>query len=211
MLWLAAVALAWCQGTVTFESGVATFESGEEWVMGPSDTCTPYTIISPDGSDRGKARVRVPREAGKKNGTVSPRVVQSTPSLRSSCDQAYRSKTVDITFEKEVRILSKEQKGQLAALVMEKPDLVLVRRYVEEGKGRNSSGMGDARVAAVRTYFDGILATRPGFAEERRPAADPEGLTQMGVTAIYRMDCQEARRVSAVGKDKEQMKEGHRE
>jgi len=206
MLVIAVMAVALCQGPMTFESGVAMFESGDEWVVGPSEACMPHTVLSPDGSARGKERVRVRREEGKGIGVVSQRVSGTSPSLKDTCDSPYQSKSVDITFGNDEKGLTKEHRGLLAALALEKPEFLLVRRYVE--KGRNTSETGDLRVVAVRQYLESILATRPSFTEESRTAGDREAPKQIGVTAIYRTGCQEVRRVGSAVKVKEQIKEG---
>jgi len=216
MLWLVAMAAMWCQGTVGFESGVAKFESGDAWVMGPSGACSPPTVLSPDGSGRGRDRIRVHRDDGKAKVGRTVGVPSTTSATPESCRPTYRVKTVDITFPNGEKMLSKEHQGQLAALAMDKPDGVSVLRYVEPDKGRNSQEIGEKRVAAVRTYFDRILATRPGFTEEELPAADQDAFQRIAVTAIYRTSCyehvaasQERRRpMMGSGGPVERMKEG---
>jgi hypothetical protein len=191
MLWLVAMAAMWCQGTVGFESGVAKFESGDAWVMGPSGACTPQTVLSPDGSGRGRDRIRVHREEGKAKVGRTVGVPSTTTATPESCRPTYRVRTVDITFSNGEKRLSKEHQGRLAALAMDIPDGVSVLRYVEPDQGRNSQEISEARVAAVRTYFERILATRPGFTEEQLPAADQEAFQRIAVTAIYRSSCNE--------------------
>jgi hypothetical protein len=118
-----------------------------------------------------------------------------------NCKPAYRVKTVEITFPKDGVELTKEQEGQLASLLIEKPDGFSVAREVELTDGRNTDKGRDVRVAAVRAYLERMLATRPSITEEHRlvnTRRTPGAVVT--VTAIYRGDCRDRQAGSIEGR-----------
>jgi len=182
MVLLVALAVMWCQGTVGFESGVATITPGEQWVMGPSDRCIPYTVLSPDGLNRGEDRIRVRRA------TSVGRDVEG----KDACVARYRLKTVDVTVAGDGNALSKDQEGQLATLLLEQPAGFVITRYVDQGTDRNKRQIGDVGAATIKRYLDRVLPRLPGVTDERRPLIDTTAVPEtVAVTAIYRTGCLE--------------------
>ena len=192
MVELVAATVFWCQNTMAFESGVAKFESGPAWIAGPSPLCEPYTFLSPDGSRLTTEKPRVRPEGGKPQAGLIERGLRPAALQGEGCKAVYRLKTVDITFPKDGVELTKEQEGQLASLLVEKPEGFSVAREAESTVGRNTDKKRDVRVAAVRSYLERMLATRPSITEEPRVVSNrPSPGATVTVTAIYRGDCRD--------------------
>jgi len=192
MLGLAAATVMWCENTIAFDSGVAKFESGPAWIAGPSPLCPPYTLLSPDGGKLLKEKPGVRPEGGKPRVGGNDRALKPAALQGDRCKSVYHLKTVEVTFPNDVVELTKEQEGQLASLLVEKPEGFSVSREADSSEGRNRDKRRDARVAAVRTYFERMLATRPSITEEHRlvRTGQTPGAT-VTVTAIYRGECRD--------------------
>lgn len=199
---LASVGLMFCQETTAFESGVARFEATPQWMVGQPDFCTPPTVLSPNGA---KAIQAPPSPPPLSSTTIAPgsAVIRETNLLPnvvrggspiSTCQSTYRVRTVELSFAKDGRELTKEQQGLLATLLTDKPAGVSVTRFVsQEAEGRNTQEIGQSRTAAVRKYVERLLVTTPSFVEEVQPvgAHGSEGRSILSVTAIYSSPCVE--------------------
>lgn len=207
---LASVGLMFCQETTAFESGVARFEATPQWMVGQPDFCTPPTVLSPNGA---KAIQVPPPPPPLSSMTVGPgsAVIRETNLLpnsarevspMSTCQPTYRVRTVELSFAKDGRELTKEQQGLLATLLTDKPAGVSVTRFVsQEVEGRNTQEIGQSRTAAVRKYVERLMVTKPSFVEEVQTVSiqGSEGRSILSVTAIYSSPCVERVKLQSLG------------
>lgn len=201
---LTSIGLMFCQETTAFESGVARFEAAPQWLVGQSDFCTPQTVLSPNGAKAIQtpssppppllpSMITVPGQAVIRETNLLPNSARGVSPM-SSCQLTYRVRTVELSFTKDGRELTKEQQGLLATLLTDKPVGVSVTRFVsQEAEGRNTQEVGQSRTAAVRKYVERLLVTRPSFVEEVQTVGTQgsEGRSILSVTAIYSSPCVE--------------------